>query len=190
MALLTPALADNHDDRTIKEAWGDEAKIGNCFTNNDRIGTNNGGTSGSDIQKLVQTDQLTFSHKVSAIRVCTLPPLGLGPESLIQSVQLFLSIDDHHTIELDTIGFECCACRTQEISGDLLQMEMYFIPDKGIHRLTVTDTNGFHSFGPEDSSAPEKAVIRFTDRYDRPMGFYGSWKFDGLTSLGLITMNT
>ena len=69
-------------------------------------------------------------------------------------------------------------------------MEMYFIPNKGIHRLTITDTRGFHSFGPEDQAAPEKAVIRFTDRYDRPLGFYGSWKYDGLASLGLITMNT
>ena len=84
--LLSPTLADHHDDRPISEAWGDEATIGNCFTNNERIGENNGGTSGSDIQKLVNTDEMTFSHKVSAIRVCTLPPIALDEDSLIQSV--------------------------------------------------------------------------------------------------------
>ena len=32
-------------------------------------------------------------------------------------------------------------------------------------------------------------VLRFDDPAVRPMGFFGSWKFQGMTSLGVITFN-
>ena len=67
---LTNVRADNHDDRTINEAWGDDADISDCYATSINFGDVNGGTARSDISLLVDTELMSFAHRVTAIRVC------------------------------------------------------------------------------------------------------------------------
>ena len=83
----------NADSRPINEAWGENASIGDCFANPTSFGLTSGGRSLSDISLLVNTDSMSFSHRITAIEVCELPPAAQSSRSLIQSVQMFLGVD-------------------------------------------------------------------------------------------------
>ena len=76
------AVAD--DERTIREAWGEDADISDCFTNSVQVGVDNThGQSRSDISLLVDTDKMSFAHRVTKVRICELPPAAQSPKSLI-----------------------------------------------------------------------------------------------------------
>lgn len=64
-------------------------------------------------------------------------------------MQLFLGLDGEEDIELDVIGFEYGRCTKVAITGDIQEMDLFFLPNKGIHRITVTDGGEApHIFGP------------------------------------------
>ena len=73
-------------------------------------------------------------------------------------------------------------------------MEIFFIPRRGVHKIAITDTEKSRTFGhKEGSSDPaetEKFFLRFSDSDLRPIGLQGRWKNNGLTALGIITMDT
>ena len=81
--MATVSRANDPDKRTIKEAWGDDAKVADCFTNSVQVGVNNGGQSRSDISLLVDTDKMSFAHRVTHVKVCELPPAAQHSKSLI-----------------------------------------------------------------------------------------------------------
>ena len=61
------------DRRPVREAWGTEASIASCFENSKIVRVAEGGESGSDISRLVDTSKTTLHDRVTAVRVCTLP---------------------------------------------------------------------------------------------------------------------
>lgn len=62
-----------------------------------------------------------------------------------------------------------------------------------MHKFWISSENEEYNWGPPvnvtDRSRMTKKVFRFDDQKVRPMGFFGSYKFDGLTSLGVIQFN-
>jgi len=64
----------NADSRPVKEAWGENASISDCYANPTSFGLTSGGRTRSDISLLVNTDKMSFSHRIVAMRVCELPP--------------------------------------------------------------------------------------------------------------------
>ena len=137
---------------------------------------------------------MSFGHRVSAIEICELPPAAQSSRSLIQSIQMRLGVDGGEDIELEVIGFHYGACELVEIAGDLLTMEIFFIPRRGVHKIAITDTEKTTTFGHKegqsDPSDTERFVLRFADPSERPIGLTGRWKNNGLTALGIITLNT
>lgn len=182
------------DTRPINEAWGENASISDCFANPTSFGLTSGGRSLSDISLLVNTETMSFGHRVSAIEICELPPAAQSARSLIQSIQMYLGVDGEEDIELEVIGFHYGACEKVEIAGDLLTMEIFFIPRRGVHKIAITDTEKTTTFGHKegqsDPSDTEKFFLRFADSDKRPIGLQGRWKNNGLTALGIITLDT
>lgn len=107
---------------------------------------------------------------------------------------MFLGVDGVEDIELDVIGYEYGVCEKVEIVGDLLSLEIYFLKKRGVHRITITDTKNSRSFGHEAAKKNEKdmeeSILRFADGNKRPLGLNGRWKNQGLTALGIITLDT
>ena len=73
-------------------------------------------------------------------------------------------------------------------------MSILVLNNVGIHRLAIRDSEGAHVFGPNiargASGSLTQEKITFKDQTERPVGLFGSWKFNGLHSLGVITLNT
>ena len=71
---------------------------------------------------------------------------------------------------------------------------MFYLPGRGIHKMTITDSVEKHEFGPTISSASDptlqRAAIGFVDGSRRLLGFHGRWTNAGLTGLGLIFLDT
>ena len=67
--ILLLALA-NADTRPIEEAWGSDASISECFATPTSFGLTTGGRSRSDIALLVNTETMSFSHRITAFKVC------------------------------------------------------------------------------------------------------------------------
>ena len=179
------------DKRPIAEAWGPDAAIETCFDNSPSLGSSLGATRRSDIAKLVDTNTITFNHYITSIRVCTQPTQTSS--SLIQSVHLFLGINGVEDIELDVIGFEYGRCEKKPITGAIREIGVLLLDDKKVHKLWLISENENYSWGPASSKETmprlTREVIRFDDPVVRPLGFYGSWKFSGMTSLGVITFS-
>ena len=73
----------NADSRPVEKAWGKDASISECFATPTSFGLNSGGRSRSDIALLVNTETMSFSHRITAIKVCELPPAAQTSRSLI-----------------------------------------------------------------------------------------------------------
>ena len=88
-------------------------------------------------------------------------------------------MDGKEDIELDVIGFEYGLCDKIDIVGDLITLELYYLPKRGVHKIVITDTENTHSF-PESTSRKQKdmehTVLRFADGINRPLGLNGRWK--------------
>mmetsp|Transcript_2659 Transcript_2659/g.3673 ORF Transcript_2659/g.3673 Transcript_2659/m.3673 type:complete len:203 (+) Transcript_2659:110-718(+) len=177
------------DTRPIVEAWGNSASIDSCFFNSKQMGSALGSTRRSDISHLVDTKKMTFHHYISSIRVCELPEQT--SDSLIQSVHFYLGINgDEDDIELDVIGFDYGRCTKKPITGAIREIGTLLVDGRAVHRFWIETENESYSWGPEatksDIDRMTQKTIRFDDPKVRPMGFYGSWKFKGLTSLGVV----
>lgn len=137
---------------------------------------------------------MSFSHRITAIEVCELPPAAQSNRSLIQSIQMFLGVDGVEDIELEVIGFHYGVCDKVEIAGDLITLEIFYIPNRGVHKIAITDTEKTRTFGHKegnkDSANTEKFMLRFSNSSLRPIGLQGRWKNQGLTALGIITIDT
>ena len=79
-------LEEPKDTRPVKEAWGDKADIADCFVNSVKVGIQQGGQSRSDISLLINTDKMSYAHRVSAVKVCQPYPINQSPSSLISSI--------------------------------------------------------------------------------------------------------
>jgi len=206
--LLTGAVsgADEVDTRTIAKAWGPDADVAECFINTAIYGIESettvkttqtraiaGGNSISEIANLVDINKMSFGYRIKTVKVCELPNPDF-PTSLIQSMQIFLGADGVTGLyELDAVGFEYGRCKTAQITGSLLEMTLYIIPSKGIHRIKIKDETTLHSFGSSSTleyiSTLTTKVFKFGPEDAQPIGIKGNWKFQGLTSLGIITIN-
>jgi hypothetical protein len=95
--------------------------------------------------------------------------------------------------ELDAVGFEYGRCKTVQIVGSLLEMTLYIIPNKGIHRILIKDELSTHTFGGDTGTEYQttltQEVFSFGSEDAKPIGIKGAWKFQGLTSLGMVTIN-
>lgn len=124
--------------------------------------------------------------------MCTLPVQS--EDSLIQSVHFYLGINGEENIDLDVIGFDYGRCTKEPITGAIREIGTLLLDGRAVHRFWIITENEEYSWGPEptvtDLSRMEKEVISFDDQNVRPMGFYGSWKFKGLTSIGVIEFNS
>ena len=72
-------------------------------------------------------------------------------------------------------------------------MEILFLPKHGVHKIKINDGQNTYDFGPaltaQTAQEIEKTAISFNDEEERVVGLKGTWKYDGLTSLGLITLD-
>ena len=62
-----------------------------------------------------------------------------------------LSTDDEfrNRIDLSPMGFRMGRCELVYISGELTDMEIFYLPDHGIHKIQVTDETGIkQELGP------------------------------------------
>ena len=50
-------------------------------------------------------------------------------------------MDGVEDIELDVIGFEYGVCTKERIAGDVTGFALYYIPNRGAHKIMVTDIN-------------------------------------------------
>ena len=91
------------------------------------------------------------------------------------------------------IGFEYGLCTTQVIKGEFKFMELLFLPKRGVHKIKIIDSEETYDFGPaltaETAQELERTAISFNDEEERVVGLKGTWKYNGLTSLGLITLD-
>ena len=188
----SPVKPEIIDIRPIAESWGPKATIDDCYFNSKQMGSSLGATKRSDISKLIDTSVMTFNHYVVAIRVCELPKQD--SDSLIQSVHFYLGINGVEDIDLDVIGFEYGRCRKEPITGSIREIGTLLVDGRAVHRFWIKTENEEYAWGPEatvtDFDRMEREVIRFDDQNVRPMGFYGSWKFKGLTSVGVIELKS
>lgn len=94
---------------------------------------------------------------------------------------MFLGVDGVEDIELDVIGFEYGLCEKIDIVGDLITLEIFYLPKRGLHKIAITDTEKTKTFGHKESDTSgssdlEKFVLRFSDGDKRPLGLQGRWK--------------
>ena len=72
-------------------------------------------------------------------------------------------------------------------------MEILFLPRRGVHKIKIIDSENTYDFGPaltaETARELERTAISFNDEEERVVGLKGTWKYNGLTSLGLITLD-
>lgn len=92
---------------------------------------------------------------------------------------------------MDPIGFEYGRCEKKPITGAIREINLLLLDKKIVHRLSIKTEKEAYTFGPDPSKETAmdrmtKEVIKFDDPSVRPMGFFGSWKNVGLTSLGVI----
>ena len=73
---------------------------------------------------------------------------------------MFLGVDGVEDIELEVIGFHYGVCEKVEITGDLITLEIFYLPNRGVHKIAVTDTEKTTTFGhkegKKDSANTEK----------------------------------
>ena len=173
------------DQRTIKEAWGEGADISDCFTNSVHVGVDNThGQSRSDISLLVDTDKMSFAHRVTTVRICELPPAAQSSKSLIQSIHFWLGKDGVDDIELDVMGLEYGVCTTQKINGEFKFMEILYLPKRGVHKIKIVDSTDTYDFGPaltaETAQLLERTAVTFNDEEERVVGLQATWKYNGI----------
>jgi len=52
-----------------------------------------------------------------------------------------LGSDGVEDIELDVIGFEYGLCKKVEIDKDVLGFAVYYLPNRGVHKIILTDNS-------------------------------------------------
>ena len=107
-------------------------------------------------------------------------------------MQLFLGADGVKQLyELDANGFNYGRCKRVEIVGNLLEIQLFIIPNLGIHALTIIDEASQHVFPTSTTSVEaELKSFKFSKQDPRPIGIQGKFNtLTGLTSLGMFTMD-
>ena len=67
------------------------------------------------------------------------------------------------------------------------------MPNRGVHRIKIVDSLGGYEWGKdltaETAQTLERTAVNFNSAEERVVGLHGRWKYNGLTSLGLITLD-